>query len=347
MTKEKRNYGLDLLRIISMIMIVTIHYCTFGYNILKNGSIGSNTPALWLIYAFCFGAVNLYVLLSGYFLCESKFKWKKLFRLWIEVIFYSILIFLILKWTGNLKELLPREKAKIFLPVIGKSYWFVSIYFVMYIISPFLNILVKNLEKKEYQKLLIIGVVLIILNNIIPGTFIIDANYGYGIIWFVYLYLCGAYIRKNDVSIKHNYLLLLSYILFTLLTFGSRYFILKYCQNLELYKNEFNSFYNYNSITIFLASISLFIFFKNLKLKEIFPKLVSKISYSNFGVYLIHVNFILNPVLYEKILKVSYYASQRFIVKSGAMIISVIAVFSICIVIDIIRQLIFKILRIE
>ena len=182
--------------IINMIMIVTIHYCTFGYNILKNGSIGSNTPALWLIYAFCFGAVNLYVLLSGYFLCESKFKWKKLFRLWIEVIFYSILIFLILKWTGNLKELLPREKAKIFLPVIGKSYWFVSIY----------------LEKKEYQKLLIIGAVLIILNNIIPGTFIIDANYGYGIIWFVYLYLCGAYIRKNDVSIKHNYLLLLSYI---------------------------------------------------------------------------------------------------------------------------------------
>ncbi len=347
MKQQNRVYNLDLLRIISMFMIVTLHYCTFGYRMFVVGSIGNNTPILWLVYALCFGAVNLYVLISGYFLCESKFKWRKLLRIWLEVLFYSILIWFILKTTNRIGTLTMHETLEVFMPVITKAYWFVSIYFIMYILSPFLNKLIKIMTQKEYKYLIIVGIVLIILNNIIPGTYIIDSTYGYGIVWFVYLYFVGAYIKKYDIKIKFNVVFLLGYIGLSLITFGSRYFILKYCQNIEILKGQQDIMYTYNSLTVFLAAVCLFLFIKNARIKNIFPNLTAKISYSTFGVYLIHTHFLLCYYLFNKILKVSYFATQSLLIKTSAMIISIISVFCICIFIDFIRIRIFKILKIE
>ena len=94
MTKRKTN--IELLRIISMFMIVVYHYCCHGYLIREVGTAGYNTPILWLIYTFCYSAVNIYVLISGYFLCKSEFKWKKVLKIYIEVLFYSVIIFTLL-----------------------------------------------------------------------------------------------------------------------------------------------------------------------------------------------------------------------------------------------------------
>ena len=93
--KKERNVGLDLLKNVSMFMIVLIHYLMYG----KFLDIQYNENyefIMGVIRLFCIVAVNCYVLISGYFLVKSEFKIKKLIKLYGQVIFYSISIYIIL-----------------------------------------------------------------------------------------------------------------------------------------------------------------------------------------------------------------------------------------------------------
>ena len=341
MTKRKTN--IELLRIISMFMIVVYHYCCHGYLIREVGTAGYNTPILWLIYTFCYSAVNIYVLISGYFLCKSEFKWKKVLKIYIEVLFYSVIIFTLLYITGLTEITSPKQILSCIFPIISKSYWFVTIYVVMYIISPFLNKLINILTKKEYQNMLItLGIILLICNNLIPGTYAIDKTYGFGIIWFTYLYLVAAYIRIFDINIfKNNWLYLILYIVSTLMTYFSRYIITDISRYMSIFKSQETMFYGYNKITVFLAGVSLFIFFKNIKIPQKFDKLILLIAGTTFGIYLIHDNQFFRKILYNNLLNINCQMNSDN--KELLMIISVISVFILCFIIDIIRKKLFEI----
>ena len=341
MTKRKTN--IELLRIISMFMIVVYHYCCHGYLIREVGTAGYNTPILWLIYTFCYSAVNIYVLISGYFLCKSEFKWKKVLKIYIEVLFYSVIIFTLLYITGLTEITSPKQILSCIFPIVSKSYWFVTIYVVMYIISPFLNKLINILTKKEYQNMLItLGIILLICNNLIPGTYAIDKTYGFGIIWFTYLYLVAAYIRIFDINIfKNNWLYLILYIVSTLMTYFSRYIITDISRYMSIFKSQETMFYGYNTITVFLAGVSLFIFFKNIKIPQKFDKLILLIAGTTFGIYLIHDNQFFRKILYNNLLNINCQMNSDN--KELLMIISVISVFILCFIIDIIRKKLFEI----
>ena len=88
---SKRNYGIDLLRTISMFMILILH-------ILGNGGILKQVIPLtiygeliWFIEVCCFCAVNCYGLISGYVGVKAKHKYSNLIYLWIQVFFYLII----------------------------------------------------------------------------------------------------------------------------------------------------------------------------------------------------------------------------------------------------------------
>ena len=70
MKNSKRNVSLDLLRIIAMIMIVTLH--VLG----KGNGFAITDPVIrmfsWTLESLCIVSVNLYVLISGYFLLDSN-----------------------------------------------------------------------------------------------------------------------------------------------------------------------------------------------------------------------------------------------------------------------------------
>ena len=90
MKGKARQANIELLRIIAMIMVVALHYLVKGGAAV---SLADNFAAinivLWLIKAICIVAVNVYVLISGYFLLEAKWKISRLVNLWIQVIFSS------------------------------------------------------------------------------------------------------------------------------------------------------------------------------------------------------------------------------------------------------------------
>ena len=71
-----RQTGIELLRIVTMLMIIGLHYLLFGGPLFH--AKGLNQKLAWFIEAFFFVAVNCYVLISGYFLVTKKnFHMKK------------------------------------------------------------------------------------------------------------------------------------------------------------------------------------------------------------------------------------------------------------------------------
>ena len=69
----KRMANLELLRCAAMMMVVVLHYLGKGgllADLTKEHLSGAELTA-WLLECFCAVAVNVYMILSGYFLCMS------------------------------------------------------------------------------------------------------------------------------------------------------------------------------------------------------------------------------------------------------------------------------------
>lgn len=85
-----RNYALDLLRILSMFMIVMLHSGSHGRTLLI--SEGLTPYSIWFhfVEALTICSVDVFVLISGYFLCTQQFKPSRIIKLYFAVVFYSI-----------------------------------------------------------------------------------------------------------------------------------------------------------------------------------------------------------------------------------------------------------------
>lgn len=298
----KRNVGLDLLRIIAMIMIVFIHILGKG-KFISDDCNSELYQVAYIFENFFIIAVNCYVLITGYFQVDSEFKLKKIVNIWIKVVFYSISIYIILLLLGQVKFSLS-ECIKSFFPILTKEYWFVNSYILLYLLSPFINKLIKQLAKKDYQKLLIILIVAFcILTSILPSHYTLDTTGGYGIIWFIVLYLVGAYIKryikwnyKNKINLYFYFAIsMISYIVYIALNYTFKVLNLDY---------NVSRLLNYNFITVFLSSIFLFLYFKNLEIKKLkVINIISKVAPLTFAVYIIHEQIVLRDILYLDILQ--------------------------------------------
>jgi hypothetical protein len=178
---------------------------------------------------------------------------------------------------------------------------------------------------------------------------LLDITFGYGITWFICLYFVGAYIKLYfDKENKNNIVNLLIYIGITFLVILSRFVIIHICNRFGLELTDISNrigfdmtdrlrFYQYNSITILLSSLFLFMFFKNLKINsEIITNCILKIAPLTFGVYLIHEQANFRPFIYNNILHTTDYLNSRYFIVIA--IISVVSVFTVCIVIEYMRH---------
>lgn len=143
-------------------------------------------------------------------MCDKAFKFKKLFGLWFQVFFCSVLIYSILLFTKQI-QFSVSDCIKAIMPISGNQYWFARVYLGLYILSPFLNILIHNLNKRQFQYLLLALTILFSLwGSFIPFATTLNPEGGNSIIWFCILYLFAAYIKIHGVPVKSFKLLLVS-----------------------------------------------------------------------------------------------------------------------------------------
>lgn len=315
-TKNMRSSNFELLRIICMLLIIAHHFSV-------HSAFSSNTSIinLALIKFLKIGGkigVNIYVLISGYFMINSHFKLKKLLKLICETAFYSIIIYL--SFCIFKKETLSFSKLWLYtFPVYGKLNWFMTYFILLYIFSPFINKCLKNCSTKEHLSLICI---LLASQLIIPN----HANYSpiifSELIWFITLYIIAAFIRLHpsdmlDLNIFMGYIAIGSFILIATTTV--------FCNM---------SFYSMTNIVCLVCSFSIFCVFKNLKIKN--SKFINTISSATLGVYLIHDNRLVRRQLWNKLLQTPKHAlSSNFYLYS---FVSILLVFVACRIIDLIRK---------
>ena len=342
--KPARIAGIELLRSLAMLMVITLHYLD------KGGILASlnekQTPAgfgAWLLEAFCIVAVNTYVLISGYFLTESGFKLRRLIELAAQLLFYSLLVPVVLVLTGILpaSELTLYHLLNYILPVQMNHYWFATAYILMYLFAPVLSAGVKQLTQKQLKTVLVLVLAVFSLSkSILPFQLSIDGH-GYDVVWFLCLFLVAAYIRLYGLPVlkksRQGFLLygiscLGIFVLATGIAFLSN--------RLGKFAYFADSTFDYNHILCLLGAIGLFMGFLHWNMPEgRLAAIARKIAPYTFGVYLLHENREIR-YLWPQWLGIDRYGNGYWSVFHWLG--SILIVFSVGILMDYLRSLLFR-----
>lgn len=264
--QEKRSNGLDALRILCMFMIVCVHAYNHGgiLDAVEKGSV--NHVLANVMYSLGLVSTNCFVLVSGYFHCTSKFKLKRIVTMWLEVFVYSAGIYALACLCG-LEKLSLKALAGVLLPVSSKQYWFVTAYVLLQIFAPFLNRLIRAMDRKAHLLccLTMVGV-FCVWNNaayVVFGNDFTEMNYGYSVYWFCVLYFLAAYFRKYvPQRIKRQKYMLPGYVLLVLLLAFTRVVSSFIDDRLLSYILSPSIFSQRYSILLLPASLCLFQFFR-------------------------------------------------------------------------------------
>ena len=335
--RSLRQSNIELLRIVSMLLIISFHY------VYKSGyvfdTLNFNSFIVKVFWLFGELGVNLFFLITGYFMVNGKFSFKKLIKICLEIEFYHWVCIIIFSGIGAIDVFDgKRSLFMLFFPITLDNYWFATVYLLLYIFSPYLNILINNLSRKEYKKLLI---TLLIIFSLIPTIFGFLVNgtekllYYNRFIWAIVIYFVGAYIRKFDIKLfKQNSKLLMSSCLSFLLMIGAIVFIFTFREFFEkIGTKEVAYFWTPNNILMLICSVSVFGLFLNLKINNI--KIINILASTTLGVYLLH-DGVGNSYIWNNIVKSNVHLSSKYSIIY--IVVSVIAIFLVGSAIDLLRQ---------
>lgn len=305
MEGNKRQANFELLRIVAMLMIISLHYLVKGWVIAA-----SNEPLVikenptgafaWLIEAFCIVAVNCYVLISGYFGVESVWKPRRVISLLCQVLFYSLSIPCVLLLIGaeSAKKMELYDWIGCVLPIETEHYWFATAYLIMYLFAPLLSAGIRQMEKRRLQIVILLLLSFFSLGKTIFPVFLVTDRSGYDFGWLMCLFVVAGYIRMYGIPwLEKRSHAVAAYLL-------SSFGIWLFALFLNLIESKFDAFtyyinmlYAYNHLLCLIGAVSLFYVFKNMQIREgRFADMVRKVAPYTFGVYLLHEH---NLVRYE------------------------------------------------
>lgn len=186
-----RNSSIELLRIISIFLIVLCHVCS-----LLDWDQASDLNKLVVGVVNCIGnvAVSCFVLISGYF--SIKFKWRKFINLIVITTVYCTII-AAFRYGYNPKELLMA-----LFTVPAYNLWFIACYLILMPLAPYINKFVDSLDKKEFRNLIIILIVILCIfpTFTVKGATndIVLRQGGKNLVYMMFLYIMGRYVRLHN-----------------------------------------------------------------------------------------------------------------------------------------------------
>jgi len=310
---ENRNNSMDLLRVVAMFMILTVHFLGWGgaVNALTMSNI--NYYMIMPVYFISQIGNTLFFLLTGYF-SNGNIRTRKLVFLQRKTSFYVFGISLVVLLFGLNPDITIKYVVKSLFPIVFNRYWFISVYLILYILSA---LLCKGLEQiSERMVLLIIAALLI--NN----TFLYPANMTLlqGVLAFIVGYYLRAY--KPFEQWKDKYVLL-AYIVFLGMYAAERVAI----RMVGLEHTKLDEGLRY--VLILLMAVMFFVFFEKVRFKAQWP---SKISANVIAVYLISACPPIVTLIYTDLVPIEEFAAKYWFVPY--YIIVNVLVFALCIAID-------------
>lgn len=345
-TEAERNYGIDLLRIVTMFMVVILHSLGHGGVLSALTATGSiRYGAAWLLETGAYCAVNCYALTSGFVGLHSRYKISNLISLWLQVVFYHACFTLL----GALWEHTPVTIdliAKAFLPLSSNAYWYFTSYCAIFFFLPLVDTAIEHLEKRQLQLALSGILVLLCVYPTARGIDVFRLLNGYHALWLLILYALGAYLNKYP-PLKHlpGRAWALTYLISVVLSWG----VLLLNNHLKATFPDADLFLidliRYTSPTILLAAVSLLMLFSRLRTAVSFRHAVTTLSSLTFGVYLIHDSVFIREHLISG--RLASLSGETTLIMLPKVVLFALAVYGACSLIEFIRTLLFRGLRVR
>ena len=291
---EKERYSnIELLRIVAALGIIVIHIGDGRMNTLELWS--ANQTVMCLIESFAHCCVNIYILITGYFLAKSDRRfWGKPIDLLIQVFLVQFAMFLVYVLANSL-ELTIRNFALYCTP----NNYFVILFITLYILSPYLNKILRGFSSYEWKVYVIIVMSVFscyavfvdfygeIMGKEWFGLSPIGAwgnQQGFTIVNFIILYSLGAYLRCNNLmnklSLKKALLIFIGCIIVCFLWAEL---------NCTLPMHGLRSAWVYHNPFIILMAVSIFVVFSKLNIKN---KIVNNLAKAAFMCYIVHTQIL-------------------------------------------------------
>ena len=287
-----RDTNIELLRIIAILGVIILHYNNAqiggGLAYVCDGS--ANYYILIVLEVLSICAVDLFMLISGYFLSNTKKRnlWKPI-ELITQVIIFKLGIYLLNVFLG--KELITvTQLIYCFIP----DNYFVILYMVVYLVSPYVNLALEQLSSKQLRTFVCLLVILfsvwptmvdviqVLAGREFQGLSTIGmygSQRGYTAVNFLLLYVIGAFIRIEKKYMKKPSLKVITGLLMIcigLLTVWSLY--------------NTSTAWEYCNPLVILLAILTFLLFVNIDLGA--NRIINHFAKATFSVFLLHSLFL-------------------------------------------------------
>ena len=327
--KQQRNSSVELLRIVAMLFIVLSHLCVHNGIVLNTMPLSVNKIFMQWGTLGNLG-VDIFVIITGYFVSTKSFSAKRLSTLLSQVWFYSIVLALAIFFAFDI-NLGLKDILRVILPTVFVEYWFFTAYIVLVFISPFLNILIENLSRVNFLRFLLS---LIALWVVIP-TFTTKNMYGSEIPQFILLYLIGAYFKKypDNLFAKKRVRVFVTAVCWSLLLLST------VCINLlsSMLSSALSAYgaYFFARNSLLIVGIAVGMFAIACYGKPFTNRFINTVSSCTFGVYLIHDNPLVRQVLWTRIFNIKEIYNSSLFIPYAFLI--VLTVFLACTLIEFLR----------
>lgn len=313
-----------------MVLIVAHHYMMHSGLLNETANCLTSSESIYLYLFGMWGkiGINCFVLITGFFMCQSDISLRKFLKLLLQVEFYKISIFFLFHFKDT--SFSSDSSWLSLLPFANIDNGFVDCFFIFYLFIPFLNILIHAMSRKHHLALITLCLFVFCLWPQLK-IFIVTNNY---VVWFCVIYIIAAYIKiyRIDgafscyswgvITLLMVVIAFLGIILFLYLGHIWPYFLV----------------YDCNTILAVAISVCSFMFFKSLNIK--YCKFINVAGATTFGVLLIHdCNWEMRRWLWYDLCNCVEWFHKNVYLHS---IVCVIGIYTICSIIDYFRLQLFE-----
>lgn len=290
MDTDGRDSGLDVLRLLCMLMLATYHFLNYyGGQYVSMASAGRKAL---IVQNFLWGGgrmiCNVFLYISAWFLCEKEFRSERIFKAWITVFVHSIAVGVIFyQRTGDVAYLMEH-----IFPISAMVLWYASMYIGILMLSPILNILLRKENRRLTRKVVYVFLVVV---SLIPSFYPRYSYPGAVFSWFALAYLVIGLMKLEGIRIgKAVSLWMFSVGWLACLLFYNGYdrmmgngYLAAILNRCGFYAGLY--FANLGSLPCCLAALGLFFFFLQIRIPagKILGGVLKCISVASLDVYIV------------------------------------------------------------
>lgn len=143
-------------------------------------------------------AINVFVLITGYFMCEKDFRWRRVAKLVFQIEFWKVALLPLFLFAGlPVKNGVRALLTVAFLPFLNVNNGFTASFLVFYLTIPFLKLLIDSGGRSMHARALI----LLIAVDTVSFTFFRNSAAFTEVSWYCALFLIAVWLRRYSPAL--------------------------------------------------------------------------------------------------------------------------------------------------